>query len=170
MFCDSRARVEELAVDLCQRGVDTFVSHSSLSHDARRQAETAFAEATDCVIVATSTLELGIDVGALDRVIQIDAPYSVASFLQCLGRSGRRRGHRRNCLFLTTSDEALLRAAALLHLWKQGYVEPIVPPPLPYHLLAQQLMALALQEGGNWSCHIAQLGRQCASLCPDEPR
>jgi ATP-dependent helicase Lhr and Lhr-like helicase len=115
---------------------------------SRRQAETAFAEATDCVIVATSTLELGIDVGGLDRVIQIDAPYSVASFLQRLGRSGRRRGHRRNCLFLTTSDEAVLRAAGLLHLWKQGYVEPIVPPPLPYHLLAQQLMALALQEGG----------------------
>jgi ATP-dependent Lhr-like helicase len=148
VFCDSRARVEELAVELRQRGVDTFVSHSSLSHDARRQAETAFAEATDCVIVATSTLELGIDVGDLDRVIQIDAPYTVASFFQRVGRSGRRRGQRRNCLFLTTSDEALLRAAALLHLWKQGYVEPVVPPPLPYHLLAQQLMALALQEGG----------------------
>ena len=148
VFCDSRARVEELAVELRQRGVDTFVSHSSLSHDARRQAEAAFAEATDCVIVATSTLELGIDVGDLDRVIQIDAPYTVASFLQRLGRSGRRRGQRRNCLFLTTSDEAVLRAAGLLHLWKQGYVEPTVPPSLPYHLLAQQLMALALQEGG----------------------
>jgi ATP-dependent Lhr-like helicase len=50
-------------------------------------------------------------------------------------------------LFLATSAEALLRAAALLHLWKKGYVEPVVPPPLPYHILAQQLMALALQEG-----------------------
>jgi len=148
VFCDSRARVEELTIELRQRGVDTFVSHSSLSHDARRQAETAFAEATNCVIVATSTLELGIDVGDLDRIIQIDAPYTVVSFLQCLGRSGRRRGQRRNCLFLTTSDEAVLRAAGLLHLWKQGYVEPTMPPSLPYHLLAQQLMALAVQEGG----------------------
>jgi ATP-dependent helicase Lhr and Lhr-like helicase len=155
VFCDSRARVEELVVELRQRGVETFVSHSSLSHDERRRAEVAFAEASNCVIVATSTLELGIDVGDLNRVIQIDAPYTVSSFLQRLGRSGRRLGQRRNCLFLTTSDEALLRAAALLHLWKQGYVEPIVPPPLPYHLLAQQLMALALQEGGigrvTWS-------------------
>jgi ATP-dependent Lhr-like helicase len=148
VFCDSRARVEELAVELRQRGVDTFVSHSSLSHEARRQAETAFAEATDCVIVATSTLELGIDVGDLDHVIQIDAPYTLTSFLQRLGWSGRRRGQRRNCLFLTTSEEAVLRAAALLHLWQEGYIEPITPPPLPYHLLAQQLMALALQEGG----------------------
>ena len=56
------------------RGVTTFVSHASLSADERRRAEEAFAEARDCVIVATSTLELGIDVGDLDRVIQIDAP------------------------------------------------------------------------------------------------
>jgi ATP-dependent helicase Lhr and Lhr-like helicase len=148
VFCDSRARVEELVVELCARKVETFASHSSLSHHERRRAKTAFAEATDCVIVATSTLELGIDVGDLDRVIQIDAPYTVSSFIQRLGRSGRRPGQRRHCLFLTTSGEAFLRAAALLHLWKKGYVEPVVPPPLPYHILAQQLMALALQEGG----------------------
>jgi ATP-dependent helicase Lhr and Lhr-like helicase len=148
VFCDSRARVEELVGELRKQGVETFVSHSSLSHDERRRAEAAFAESTDCVIVATSTLELGIDVGDLDRVIQIDAPYTVSSFLQRLGRSGRRRGRSRNCLFLTTGPEAFLRAAALLHLRKQGYIEPIVPPPLPYHILAQQLMALALQEAG----------------------
>jgi ATP-dependent Lhr-like helicase len=148
VFCDSRARVEELVVELRQRGVETFVSHGSLGHHERRRAEAAFAEATDCVIVATSTLELGIDVGDLDRVIQIDAPYSVSSFLQRLGRSGRRPGRSRNCLFLTISTDAFLRAAALLYLWKTGYVEPVVPPPLPYHILVQQLMALALQEGG----------------------
>jgi ATP-dependent helicase Lhr and Lhr-like helicase len=148
VFCDSRARVEELVVELRKGGIETFASHSSLSHHERRRAETAFAEATDCVIVATSTLELGIDVGDLDRVIQIDAPYTVSSLLERLGRSGRRPGRSRNCLFLATSAEALLRAAALLSLWKKGYVEPVVPPPLPYHLLAQQLIALALQEGG----------------------
>ena len=52
----------------------TFLSHASLSLDERRRAEAAFAEARDCVIVATSTLELGIDVGDLDRVVQINAP------------------------------------------------------------------------------------------------
>ena len=55
-------------------GVTTFLSHASLSLDERRRAEQAFAEARDCVIVSTSTLELGIDVGDLDRVIQINAP------------------------------------------------------------------------------------------------
>ena len=60
----------------------------ALGWRSARQAERAFGEATDCVIVATSTLELGIDVGDLDRVIQIDAPATVSSFLQRMGRTG----------------------------------------------------------------------------------
>lgn len=148
VFVDSRAGCEQLAASLRAHGVDTFVSHSSLSIDERRRAEEAFAEGRDCVIVATSTLELGIDVGDLDRVIQIDAPTTVASFLQRLGRTGRRAGASRNCLFLATSQETLLQAAGLLSLWSDGYVEPVAPPPEPFHVLAQQLMALALQTGG----------------------
>ena len=100
------------------------------------------------MIVATSALELGIDVGDLDRVIQIDAPGTVSSFLQRMGRTGRRPGMARNCLFLATSDEGLLRAAGLVELWAAGFVEPAVPPPEPLHILAQQLLALALQERG----------------------
>jgi ATP-dependent Lhr-like helicase len=148
VFCDSRARVEELAVDLRERGVNTFVSHSSLALDERRRAEEAFAEAHDCVIVSTSTLELGIDVGDLDRVIQIDSPTTVASVLQRMGRTGRRSGSVRNMLFLTTKPEMeLVQAAGLLRLCASGYVEPVVAPPQPYHLLAQQVLALVLQEG-----------------------
>ena len=146
VFCDSRSRTEDLAAHLRGHGVRTFVSHSSLSQDERRQAEAAFAEGSNCVIVATSTLELGIDVGDLDRVIQIDAPSTVAAFLQRLGRTGRRTGTRRNCLFLTTSPDAFLRAAGIVLLWSEGFVEPVLPPPLPWHLFAQQIMALCLQE------------------------
>jgi len=148
VFCDSRSQVESLAVELRGRSVRTFVSHSSLSADERHRAESAFASGDDCVIVATSTLELGIDVGDLDRVIQIDAPNTVASFLQRLGRTGRRKGTDRNCLFLATTDDALLKAVALVELWRSGFVEPIEPPALPYHVLAQQLLALSLQESG----------------------
>jgi ATP-dependent helicase Lhr and Lhr-like helicase len=148
VFCDSRTQVEALATELRVHGVETFVSHSSLSRDERRRAETAFSQGSDCVIVATSTLELGIDVGDLDRVIQIDAPHSVAGFLQRLGRSGRRSGTRRNCLFLATTADALLRALGIVRLWTEGYVEPVIPPALPYHILGQQIIALALQESG----------------------
>jgi ATP-dependent Lhr-like helicase len=146
VFCDSRRRVEELGVALRTLGIETFLSHSSLSREQRLEAEKAFAESRDCVIVATSTLELGIDVGDLDRVIQIDSPNTVASFLQRLGRTGRRPGTTRNCLFLATSQQSFLQAAGLLRLWKQGYVEPITPPPFPAHLAAQQLIAMVLQD------------------------
>lgn len=148
VFCDSRARVEELAIELRGRGVSTTVSHSCLSLEERHSAEEAFSQGSDCVIVATSTLELGIDVGDLDRVIQIDAPATVSSFLQRIGRTGRRPGSFRNCLFLATREEAFLQAAALLQLWSEGFVEPLRPPPIPMHIFAQQIMALALQEDG----------------------
>ncbi len=161
VFCDSRSRVERLATLLDERGVKAFVSHSSLSAAQRREAEQAFAHGDACVILATSTLELGIDVGDLDRVIQIDAPPSVASFLQRLGRTGRRAGTTRNCLFLVTDDLALLRCAAVLALWERGFVEPILPPREPLHLFSQQLMALALQERGigvnDWPAWIGRL-------------
>jgi ATP-dependent Lhr-like helicase len=148
VFVDSRQRAEMLGNELRRLEVQTFVSHSALGYDERRQAEKAFAEAQDCVIVATSTLELGIDVGDLDRVIQIDAPGSVASFLQRLGRTGRRAGAIRNCLFLATEHASLLRAVALLELHGRGFVEPVVPPGRPYHLLAQQVLAQILQHQG----------------------
>ncbi len=146
VFCDSRARVEEVATHLRSKGVRTLVSHASLSTTERRQAEEAFAQDGDCIMVATSTLELGIDVGDLDYMIQIDAPSAVSSFLQRMGRTGRRSESKRNCLFLTTSDEALLIACGLTRLWKEGYVEPAVPPPEPWHIVAQQAMALVLQR------------------------
>lgn len=148
VFLDSRTGAEELGLILKSLGVNTFVTHSSLSQEERHRTEKAFAQENDCVIVATSVLELGIDVGDLDRVIQIDAPLTVASFLQRMGRTGRRAGTVRNCLMLATKPERLLQAAAIIDLWENGFVEPIVPPPEPYHILSQQLMALALQESG----------------------
>jgi ATP-dependent Lhr-like helicase len=148
VFVDSRARAEELGAELLRLGVTTFVTHSSLSREQRQAAEEAFANRENCVIVATSVLELGVDVGSLDRVIQIDSPSRVSSLLQRMGRTGRRPDTTRNCLFLATRDDALIQAAGLIDLWEEGYVEPIQPPPEPFHVLAQQVMALILQEGG----------------------
>lgn len=147
VFCDSRSRVEDLSIALRALGVDVFVSHAALSADTRRQAEQAFADRQNCVIVATSTLELGLDVGDLDRVIQIDAPGSVASFLQRLGRTGRRSGGRRNMLFIATRDDGLLESLAITQLFENGYVEQVNSPPLPYHLVVQQLFAMLFERG-----------------------
>ena len=145
VFVDSRKLAEELGIALRERGIQTFLSHSSLSAAQRRESEEAFAEARDCVIVATSTLELGIDVGDLDRVIQINSPRTVSSFLQRLGRTGRRPGSVRNCLFLCLDDHSLLYALGMLSRWSDGWVEPVVATPEPRHIVAQQILAAALQ-------------------------
>lgn len=146
VFVESRRQAEELGFALREAGIETYLSHSSLSASERRRSEAAFADARDTVIVATSTLELGIDVGDLDRVIQIGSTRTVASFLQRLGRTGRRADTTRNCLFLCIDDESVLLAAGMLKRWSDGWVEPIEPPKHPRHIAAQQLMALCLQE------------------------
>jgi len=148
VFVDSRRQAEELGAALRDRGVITYLSHSSLSAAERQESELAFSEGRDCVIVATSTLELGIDVGDLDRVIQIDAPRTVSSFLQRLGRTGRRPETLRNCLFPCVKPETLLVALSLLQRWSEGWVEPVKPPPLPRHIAAQQILAAALAGHG----------------------
>jgi len=85
-------------------------------------------------------------VGDLDRVIQVNDPPTVAAFLQ-RDRTDRTAAREQpDCLFLALGTGPLLWAAGLLHLWGQGYVEPVVAPPEPRHIVAQQLLALCLQE------------------------
>lgn len=149
VFVDSRRLVESLGQQLRDLGVDTYVTHSSLSLEERQAAEAAFQDGQNCVIVATSALELGIDIGDLDHVLQIDAPSTVAAFLQRMGRTGRREGKLPNCTFLVTEPEGLLQAAALVRLFREGFIESVTPPTNAYHLLAHQIMALSVQvEGG----------------------
>lgn len=148
VFCDSRIGAEELTRQLRLRDVRTHIVHSSLSADERRMAERAFAEEGEGVIVATSALELGIDIGDLDRVIQIDAPHSVASFLQRMGRTGRRPETRPNMLMLALEEDALIRGGAILELWKSGIVEPARAPDWPFQILAQQMLATSLEKPG----------------------
>jgi ATP-dependent Lhr-like helicase len=81
-----------------------------------------------------------------------------------MGRTGRRPDSRRNCLFLTTSDEAFLMALAVVHLWRTGYVEPVIPPPAPWHLVAQQAMALVLQHS---HLGLEQCRKELARLFPE---
>ena len=129
-------------------GVEVFIHHSSVSRADRALAEEQFAHGRNTAIVCTATMELGVDVGDLDQIIQMDAPGSVASFLQRLGRTGRREGARASCTFFCLSPESLLQAIALLRLAEEGWVEDVRPATGAMHVLAHQVMALALQEGG----------------------
>lgn len=148
VFVDSRRKAETLGKLLNDSDILAYVMHGSLSITERRDAERAFNEGTDCVIVATSAMELGIDIGDLDHVLQIDSPPTVASFLQRMGRTGRRDDTTPNCTFLTTSSAGVLQAAAILDLHARGYVEPVDPPSAAFHIYAHQAMALAVQTSG----------------------
>ncbi|RKH71355.1 DEAD/DEAH box helicase [Corallococcus interemptor] len=148
VFVESRSRAEKVAHALAGTGVEVFIHHSSVSRADRTLAEEQFAKGQNTAIVCTSTMELGIDVGDLDQVIQVDAPASVASFLQRLGRTGRRANTRANCTFFCLSSESLLQSVALLRLAEAGWVEDVTPAAHAMHVLAHQVMALILQEGG----------------------
>ncbi|MDX9722232.1 MAG: DEAD/DEAH box helicase [Myxococcota bacterium] len=148
VFVESRSKAERVAHALGASGVEVFIHHSAVSRADRALAEEQFAGGENTAIVCTSTMELGIDVGDLDQVLQLDAPASVASFLQRLGRTGRREGSRANCTFFCLSPEALLQSVAILRRAQAGWVEDVRPAAHAMHVLAHQLMALLLQEGG----------------------
>ncbi|MBI4699821.1 MAG: DEAD/DEAH box helicase [Deltaproteobacteria bacterium] len=148
LFVESRSHAERFAAALSGRGVEVFVHHSAVSRADRERAERQFASGTNTAIVCTSTMELGIDVGDLDHVVQLDAPSTVASLLQRMGRTGRRPGTVSNCTLLCGSSEALLQAVALVRLAEQGWVEDVRPPGWPAHVVAHQVLALCLQQAG----------------------
>jgi ATP-dependent Lhr-like helicase len=146
-FCRTRSDVEEVAHGLRARGIDAWPHHSALSRENREDAEHEFRESPRGVLVATSTLELGIDIGDLDRVVQIDAPSTVASLLQRLGRTGRRGGAARMTCVARTS-ESLVLISALLALHARGWIEPLTPPWRPFPVLVQQMLATVAQNRG----------------------
>lgn len=148
VFVESRAKAEGVAHALSGSGVEVFIHHSAVSRAERTLAEEQFARGHNTAIVCTSTMELGIDVGDLDQVIQVDAPSTVASFLQRMGRTGRRAHTRTNCSFFCLGPESLLQSLALLRLAEAGWVEEVRPASHALHVLAHQVMALILQEGG----------------------
>lgn len=107
-FCNSRRRTEEVARVLARKGPwppeRVLVHHASLSRKAREEAERAFRRYDACLMVATSTLEWGVDVGNVDAVVLVGAPESAASFIQRVGRGCRRRRGLR-AIGVAESDE-----------------------------------------------------------------
>ncbi|MGF1478852.1 MAG: DEAD/DEAH box helicase [Cyanophyceae cyanobacterium] len=130
------------------------VHHGSVSALLRDDAERAMRTATPAVIAATVTLEMGIDIGELERVIQINAPVSVSSFLQRLGRTGR-RGTPADMRFVCTDGESpeqipwqLLQCIAIIQLYlEERWIEPIAPIQYPFSLLYHQTMSILASQG-----------------------
>lgn len=147
-FCQSRALAEQVADKMRSAAVDVFVHHGSVSLDERQAAEERFARGTNACVVCTSTLELGIDVGGLDLTFQANAPSTVSSFLQRMGRTGRREGTIANMAFLCDEPVAVVQATAICLLAAERWVEPVKDERRCWPVVVHQLLALTFEHGG----------------------
>ena len=165
IFTNSRGNAEEtisamkeIAARRGERDI-FYVHHGSISAALRQEAEAALRESNGpAVAAATLTLELGIDIGDLDATMQLGAPYSCASFVQRLGRSGRRTG-KSKMMFLSLQEEGqfcgfdalpwdLLRSIAVIQLYlEERWVEPFTQKAKPFSLLAHQTLSTLMAQG-----------------------
>ena len=149
VFVNSRRLAERLAGalnDLAGEEV-ALAHHGSVSRERRMLIEDRLKRGTLPAIVATSSLELGIDMGAVDLVVQIEAPPSVASGMQRIGRAGHRVGEPSKGIILPKYRGDLLASAAVARRMEEGLVEESFAPKNPLDVLAQQLVAIA--SGGS---------------------
>ena len=143
VFVNTRRLSERLALALTDRLGEGSVSshHGSMSKEHRHNAEQKLKDGKLKVLVATASMELGIDVGSVDLVVQFSSPKSIAKFLQRAGRSGHSvRGTPKGILFPLTRDD-LAECTALLNCIAQGQLDRILMPEKPMDILAQQIVA-----------------------------
>lgn len=183
IFANNRTQTESIISSLRQIAQPAgfpdiyHVHHGSISASLRQAAENAMREPhTPAVTAATLTLELGIDIGYLERVIQLESPLSVASFLQRLGRSGR-RGESADMRFICAEEKPLaeaslpeqipwqlLQSIAIIQLYlEERWIEPIQPIKYPLSLLYHQTMSILAATG---AVSPAALAQQIFSLSP----
>jgi ATP-dependent Lhr-like helicase len=138
VFVNSRSVAEKLMKASAGRIRNLHIHHSSLSSATRKTSEEAFSSQDGACIICTSTLELGIDIGDLDVVVQVGAPNSVSSFLQRMGRSGR-RGKSAFVAWILQNPCELLCSLAIIECAIKKEVENLAPPKKPYNVLLQQV-------------------------------
>ncbi|MGA8153523.1 MAG: DEAD/DEAH box helicase [Terriglobales bacterium] len=153
VFVNTRRLAERIAHHLAERiGAEHVAAHhGSLSRKLRLTAEKRLKDGQVKVLVATASLELGIDIGTVDLVVQISSPRAIAVALQRVGRSGHWRGAvPKGRLFATTRDE-LLECAALVRAIKQGDLDRLMIPEAPLDILAQQIVATCAAASSSGS-------------------
>ena len=156
VFPNSRGLAEEVAVKLRKisdrvKGHPNYFSHhSSVDREVREYVE-YFAKNNNrqnFCISCTSTLELGIDIGTVDEVVQIDATHSIASLIQRVGRSGRNEGESSNLYLYATNEWSLLQSIACWLLYKEGFIEPPQKNEKPYDILVHQALSITKGHSG----------------------
>ncbi|MGA2409497.1 MAG: helicase-related protein [Candidatus Binataceae bacterium] len=148
IFTLSRRWAERIALALQKRlGNDAVASHhGSLARAERLDAEQRLKRGELKALVATASLELGIDVGAVDLVCQIDSPKSIAAAIQRVGRSGHRPGAMPQGRFFALNLDDLIECAAAVYAIRNGRMDEAEVPSLCMDVLAQQIVAIAAEE------------------------
>ncbi len=151
VFVNTRRLSERIAHQLAERLGDDAVAahHGSLSTERRIRTEHRLRAGDLKALVATASLELGIDIGPVELVCQVGSPRSIATFLQRVGRSNHsRHGTPKGRLWPLTRDE-LIESLALLHAVQQGQLDAVCPPDAPLDILVQQLIAEAAADDNH---------------------
>ncbi len=148
VFVNTRRLSERIAHHLGEKLGEENVAahHGSLSRKLRLAAEKKLKEGQVKVLVATASLELGIDIGTVDLVVQISSPRAIAVALQRVGRSGHWRGAIPKGRFFVTTRDELVECAALVRAIRQGDLDRLAIPQAPLDILAQQIVAACSAE------------------------
>ncbi len=148
VFANSRRLAERLALKLNELAGEDLVRahHGSLAREQRLIIEEMLKEGRLPALVATSSLELGIDMGAVDLVIQVESPLSVARGLQRVGRAGHQVGEPSKGVIFPKYRGDLLECAVVTRLMHEGAIEPTVVPRNPLDVLAQQIVAACVER------------------------
>src|SRR5262249_17208327 len=148
VFVNTRRLAERVAFNLADRLGEEVVGahHGSLARKLRLDAETKLKNGELKVLVATASLELGIDIGHVDLAVHIGSPRSIAVALQRFGRSGHWRGRTRKGRFFPTTRDELMECAALVWSIHQGELDRLIIPEVPLDVLAQQIVAACSAE------------------------
>jgi ATP-dependent Lhr-like helicase len=153
VFVGTRRMSERVAFALTERlGPETVLPHhGSLSKEARFDAEHRLKAGQLKAVVATASLELGIDIGTVDLVVQIGSPRSIAVALQRIGRSGHWIGARPHGVIFPTTRDELLECAALVRSISNGALDALSIPTAPLDILSQQIVAACASD--EWDSH-----------------
>ena len=161
VFAQSRRAAERLARDLNDRlpGGRVAAHHGSLSRRARLEAENRLKDGELRALVATSSLELGIDVGAIDLVVQVQSPRNVAAALQRVGRAGHLLSRVSKGRIVVTKGEELIEAAAVVRAIHDRALDRVAIPREPLDVLAQQMVASVAAESLDVETLLARFRR-----------
>ncbi len=148
VFVNTRRMAERLAFQLAERlGQENVAAHhGSLSRQLRLEAERRLKAGEIRVLVATASLELGIDIGAVDLVCQINSTRAIAVAMQRVGRAGHWRGATPKGRFFPTTRDDLVETAALMRAMRSGILDRLEIPPRPFDVLMQQIVAACSAE------------------------